>query len=66
LTGGPKVRIAGFGFPEIRFVQIAARKDYTANKRKKEPAAPVRALCGTFTPTAAINFSKLTKFKTRL
>jgi hypothetical protein len=66
LTGGPKVRIAGFCFPEIRFVRIAVRKDYTANKRKKGPAAPVQALCGTFTPTAAINFSKLTRFNTRL
>ena len=29
-------------------------------------AAPVQVLCGTFTPTAAISFSKLTKFSTRL
>jgi hypothetical protein len=37
-----------------------------ANEWKKGPAAPVQALCGTFTPTASINCSKLTKFKTRL
>jgi hypothetical protein len=77
LTGGPKVQIAGFCFPEILFVRIAVRKDYTANERKKGPAAPVQALCGTFTPTADlsseavlrrmdINFSKLTRFNTRL
>jgi hypothetical protein len=77
LTGGPKVQIAGFGFPEIRFVWIAVRKDYLADEWKKGRAAPVQALCGTFTPTrppyrycggqaAAINFSKLTSFNTRL
>jgi hypothetical protein len=41
LTGGPKVQIAGFCFPEIRFVQIAVRKDDIAYERKKGPAAPV-------------------------
>jgi hypothetical protein len=66
LTGGPKVQIAGFCFPVIRFVRIANRKDYITDEWKKGPAAPVQALCGTFTPTAAINFSKLTRFKTRL
>jgi hypothetical protein len=66
LTGGPKVQIAGFCFPEIQFVQIAIRKDYITDERKKGAARPVQALCGTFTPTAAISFSKLTKFSTRL
>jgi hypothetical protein len=66
LIGGSKVQIAGFCFPEIRFVRIAVRKDDIANKRKKGPAAPIQALCGTFTPTACINFSKLTRFNTRL
>jgi hypothetical protein len=66
LTGGPKVQIAGFGFPEIRFVPIAARKDYIANKRKKGLPPRFQTLCGTFTPTASINFSKLTRFNTRL
>jgi hypothetical protein len=77
LTGGPKVQIAGFYFPKIRFVQIAARNDYLADEWKKGRAAPVQALCGTFTPTAGlsseavlrrmdINFSKLTRFNTRL
>ena len=37
-----------------------------ANERKKGSAAPVQALCGTFTPTAAMSFSKLTRFNTRL
>ena len=41
MTGGPKVRIAGFCFPEIQFVRIAVRKDYLANERKKGPAAPI-------------------------
>ena len=77
MTGGPKVQIAGFGFSEIRFVRIAVRKDYIADEWEKGRAAPVQALCGTFTPTAGlsseavlrrmdINFSKLTKFNTRL
>ena len=46
--------------------EVTCPPAYLANKRKKGPAAPVQALCGTFTPTACINFSKLTRFNTRL
>jgi hypothetical protein len=43
-------------FPELR----------ESTKEKKGAAAPLQALCGIFTPTAAMSFSKLTRFKTRL
>jgi hypothetical protein len=37
-----------------------------ASERKKGRRRPLQALCGTFTPTANISFSKLTRFNTRL
>jgi hypothetical protein len=36
-----------------------------ANEWKKERRHPFQALCGSFTPTAAMSFSKLTRFNTR-
>ncbi|MGA2788683.1 MAG: hypothetical protein ABSF60_14275, partial [Verrucomicrobiota bacterium] len=39
-------------------------KGWTNQKKGLPPR--LQALCGTFTPTAIINCSKLTRFKTRL
>jgi len=65
-AGGPKVRVAGFCFPEIGSVRVAVAEVNGSDESKKGGTAPVQALCGTFTPTDCINFSKLTRFNTRL
>jgi hypothetical protein len=39
---------------------------HSPTHEKKGAAAPLQVLCGTFTPTAAISLSKLTRFGTHL
>jgi hypothetical protein len=76
LTGGLFFESPVFYGSEISSVTTAVgmprkrlrltRRASGSDSAKKSSARPVQALCGTFTPTAAINFSKLTRFNTRL